>query len=57
MSQLRKSSSVVSQSFQSLTAIVILHNFADELYTSEPDGCARLARLMSSVDYRPNAQR
>ena len=33
-------------SFQSLTAIAILHNFADELYGSEPDGCARFSSRM-----------
>jgi nitrite reductase/ring-hydroxylating ferredoxin subunit len=27
----------------SLTAIAILHNFGDELYGSEPDGCARFS--------------
>jgi hypothetical protein len=32
-----------SQSFQRLTAILILHNFADEVYGSEPDGCARFS--------------
>jgi hypothetical protein len=39
-----------SQSFQSLTAIAILHNFADEVYGSEPDGCARFfARIHGSL--------
>jgi hypothetical protein len=30
-------------SLQSRTAIAILHNLADELYGSEPDGCARFS--------------
>jgi hypothetical protein len=29
--------------FQALTAVAILHNFADELYGSEPDGCTRFS--------------
>ena len=48
-------------SFQRLTAILILHNFADEVYGSEPDGCARFSsrihgRLLTALN-NPIAER
>jgi hypothetical protein len=45
----------LGKDIKQLTAIRILHNFADELYGSEPDGCARFSsRIHGSLRTAPN---